>query len=55
MSSERDAGIKVLASDDIWVLDGETRAYHWDGTRWTAMDLPATVTALDGFASRVKR
>ena len=47
----RAADIKALAPDGIWVLDGETRAYHRDGTRWTAMDLPATVTALDGFAS----
>jgi hypothetical protein len=47
----RAADIKALAPDDIWVLDGGTRAYHWDGTRWAAMDLPTTVTSLDGVAS----
>ncbi|MFE1770948.1 hypothetical protein [Streptomyces sp. NPDC059008] len=26
--------------DDIWVLDGEQSAQHWDGTRWTRSRLP---------------
>ncbi|WP_128381030.1 hypothetical protein [Streptomyces cavernae] len=42
--------VRAFTADDIWVLDGETGAYHWDGTGWTAMDLPVTVTALDGVA-----
>ncbi|TLS44688.1 hypothetical protein FE633_19190 [Streptomyces montanus] len=43
--------VRAFTEDDIWVLDGKTGAYHWDGTGWTAMDLPVTVTALDGVAS----
>ncbi|HCA88263.1 MAG TPA: hypothetical protein DEQ61_24065 [Streptomyces sp.] len=47
----RAADVRAFAADDIWVVDGRSRAYHWDGAGWTATDLPATVGALDGVAS----
>ncbi|MGP4049586.1 hypothetical protein [Streptomyces sp. 2A115] len=46
----RASDVKAFASNDIWVLDGQSGAYHWDGSRWTTMDLPTSVSALDGVA-----
>ncbi|QEU92301.1 hypothetical protein CP970_16550 [Streptomyces kanamyceticus] len=41
---------KVLAPDDVWVLNGQQQAYHWDGGRWSSHELPAHATALGGTA-----
>ncbi|KPC94854.1 hypothetical protein [Streptomyces albus] len=43
--------VRAFAADDIWALRGDSVAYHWDGARWSATELPATVRALDGVAS----
>lgn len=31
---------EAAGPDDIWVLDGEQGAQHWDGTHWTTTRLP---------------
>lgn len=31
---------EAAGPDDIWALDGEQTARHWDGTRWTTTQLP---------------
>ncbi|MFI9780700.1 hypothetical protein ACIHCV_39565 [Streptomyces sp. NPDC051956] len=51
----------VFAPDDVWLLAGEQRrpapghrlaseqaAWHWDGSRWTSVPLPAQAEAIDG-------
>ncbi|WP_306335545.1 hypothetical protein [Streptomyces sp. KL118A] len=41
-------GIKAFAPDDVWVVAGQRRVLHWDGSRWNTHALPAEPTALDG-------
>ncbi|MEV0373364.1 hypothetical protein AB0I10_26725 [Streptomyces sp. NPDC050636] len=36
----RAADFEAAGPDDIWALDGEQTAQHWDGTHWTATRLP---------------
>ncbi|WP_329569658.1 hypothetical protein [Streptomyces sp. NBC_01361] len=51
----------VFAPDDVWLVAGEQRrpppghrpageqaAWHWDGSRWTSVPLPAQAEAIDG-------
>ncbi|MFF2254287.1 MULTISPECIES: hypothetical protein [unclassified Streptomyces] len=54
-------GAAVFAPDDVWLLAGEQRrpppgrrldseqaTWHWDGSRWTSVPLPAQAEAIDG-------
>ncbi|UUU24502.1 hypothetical protein [Streptomyces sp. DSM 40750] len=44
--------LKAFGPDDVWVLVGRDQAQHWDGSRWTAMTLPAGgLASLDGMAT----
>jgi hypothetical protein len=41
-----DRYVDAAGPDEIWVLDGERTAQHWDGTRWTTTRLPYRTTDL---------
>ncbi|SDH44626.1 hypothetical protein [Nonomuraea jiangxiensis] len=42
--------VRVFAPGDVWLLAGDRRAGHWDGTRWRTRTLPAHASALGAAA-----
>ncbi|MET8683972.1 hypothetical protein ABZV77_07115 [Streptomyces sp. NPDC004732] len=43
--------VEVITQDDVWVLQGDGKVTHWDGSRWTVTPMPAKVAALAGSAT----
>lgn len=43
--------VEVISQDDVWVLQGDGKVTHWDGSRWTVTPMPAKVAALAGSAA----